>query len=123
MLRVARDAVILIEPHVGLVGRVLGRTWEVHGQAINYVFRWNGLLLEQAVRSYLLSRNVVVIAHRLWDHGSVVARTVQALPIRLRLPAAKLLYASLSACSPIGNMMVGVIILTREERPERLVAH
>jgi SAM-dependent methyltransferase len=42
MLRVARRAVVVIEPHDGLVGRLLGRTWEEHDGVRNYVFRWTG---------------------------------------------------------------------------------
>lgn len=123
MLRVARDAVVLIEPHTGLVGRIVGRTWEVQGQAINYVFRWNRLLVEQAVRSYLLSRDATVIAHRMWDHGSLVARVVDVLPPRLRLKAAKALYSALGPFSGIGNMMVAVVVLGHESTPERLQGH
>lgn len=123
MLRVARDAVVLIEPHAGLVGRIVGRTWEVQGQAINYVFRWNRLLVEQAVRSYLLSRDATIIAHRMWDHGSLVARLVDALPPRWRLRAAKALYSALRPFSGIGNMMVAVVVLGHESTPERLQGH
>lgn len=110
MLRVARVAVILIEPHHGAVGRLLGQQWEVQGDAINYVFRWNAMMLEQCTRSYLLSREARVIAMRLWDHGLAVARAVAHLPSPLRLPAAKAIYAALAPVSRAGNMMVGVVL-------------
>src|SRR6185436_5595240 len=57
MLRVARIAAIVIEPHSGLVARAIGKTWEVEGDAVNYVFRWNRNILEQTTRSYLLQED------------------------------------------------------------------
>ena len=123
MLRVARVAVILIEPHHGMIGKVLGREWEIHGDAVNYVFRWNAAMLEQCTRSYLLSRDVQVIPLRLWDHGLVVARAVGHLPRALRLPIAKAVYAALTPMSRAGNMMVGVVVKSGETPPRRLTSH
>lgn len=123
MLRVARVAAIVIEPHYGLVGRLLGTQWEVHGDAVNYVYRWNKMMLEQAARSYLLSRDTRVIGMRVWDHSLAVGKAVGHLPAALRLPAAKAVYAGLSAISRRGNMMVGVIIKDGSAAPERLVSH
>ena len=124
MLRVARVAVILIEPHHGAVGKLVGREWEVQGDAVNFVFRWNTMMLEQCTRSYLLSRDARVIGTRVWDHGLVVARAVGHLPSRLRLPAAKAVYAALAPISRVGNMMVGVVVKgTGAATPRRLTAH
>ena len=36
----------------------------MEGDAVNYVFRWNRSILEQATRSYLLQENAEVIACR-----------------------------------------------------------
>jgi SAM-dependent methyltransferase len=110
MLRVARNAIVVIEPHLGFVGRLLGTTWEQQGDAINYVFRWNRAILEQSTRSYLLSDSTEVIATRLWDHNLVVGKIVNHLPPRTRLFAAKCLYKTLNPLSSFGNMMVGVVL-------------
>ena len=110
MLRVAREAVVVIEPHEGLVGRMIGTEWEIQGEAVNYVFRWNRGFLEQCTRSYLLSKDVKVVVNRLWDHNSVVAKLVSRLVPPLRLSAARLVYAALRPVASAGNMMVGVII-------------
>ena len=123
MLRVARRAVVVIEPHAGLVGRIAGTEWEVQGRAVNYVFRWNKRLLEQCTRSYLLSRDAQVIATRLWDHGSVLARSVGHLPAPVRLPAAKAIYSALRCASAAGNMMIGIVIKEDVAAPDRLLGH
>lgn len=123
MLRVARKAVVVIEPHTGLVGRLAGTQWEKQGAALNYVFRWNRLLLEQCTRSYLLSTDARILVDRLWDHGAVMARSVGRLPRRMRLPAARALYAASRGISPAGNMMVGVVIKGDGLVPERLRGH
>lgn len=123
MLRVARVAVILIEPHYGMIGKALGREWEVQGDAVNYVFRWNAAMLEQCTRSYLLSRDAQVIPVRLWDHSLAVARAVGRLPRALRVPAAKAVYAVLAPISSAGNMMVGVVVKGGDTAPRRLTSH
>jgi hypothetical protein len=123
MLRVARVGVILIEPHHGMIGKVLGREWEIQGDAVNYVFRWNAAMLEQCTRSYLLSRDTQVIAMRLWDHGLVVAKAVGRLPRVLRLPMAKAVYAALAPLSAAGNMLVGVVVKGGDTAPRRLTSH
>ena len=127
MLRVARHAVVVIEPHAGLVAQVAGTEWEHEGRAVNYVFRWNRRLLEQCTRSYLLSPDAEVIAKRIWDHGSVIARTVAPLPYPLRLPTAKAIYTALGGASRAGNMMIGVVIINNKGHdstpPARVVEH
>jgi SAM-dependent methyltransferase len=123
MLRVARQAVIVIEPHHGLVGTLSGTTWERQGEAVNYVFRWNGALLEQATRSYLLRSDAVVVAHRVWDHSLLLGRTVARLPAGVRLPAARAAYGLLTPLRRAGNMMVGVVVKPQGAGPPRLVSH
>lgn len=110
MLRVARVAAIVIEPHYGLVGKLIGTEWEVHGDAVNYVFRWNRPILEQATRSYLLDKKSVIVPRRLWDHNLVIAKAVSRLPLRLQVRAAKVIYAVLRPFNRFGNMMVGVVV-------------
>jgi len=110
MLRVARTAVIVIEPCDSLVGKIIGTEWEEHGDAVNYVFRWNHSMLEQATRSYLLRKDSIVLSHRVWDHNVVVGRVVNRLPKRWRLPAAKAIYGTLAPVNSLGNMMVGIVV-------------
>lgn len=123
MLRVARVAAVVIEPHHGMIGKLMGREWEVQGDAINYVFRWNTMMLEQCTRSYLLSRDAQVIGVRVWDHGLAVAKAVGRLPSALRLFAAKATYATLAPVSRGGNMMVGVVVKGSDTPPPRLTSH
>lgn len=114
MLRVARTAVIVIEPHESLVGRLIGTEWEVQGKAVNYVFRWNHSMLKQMTLSYLLSAESVVVSRRLWDHNLSVGKVARLFPERCRLLAAKCVYAALTPVNSLGNMMVGVVV-----KPER----
>ena len=121
MLRVARRAVVVIEPHVGVAARLMGTTWERHGDAVNYVFRWNRVMLEQVANSYLLQPRAQIDARRLWDHGLVVHRAVSAtrLPGRLQLRAARVVYGLLRPFGFVGNAMVGVVVKTREPLANR----
>jgi hypothetical protein len=125
MLRVARTAVVVIEPHSGLFARAIGRRWEVCGDAINYVFRWNRNILEQATRSYLLREDAEVIPYRFFDHNVMVNRTVSKLPLprKAQVLAAKAIYGLLYSAAPIGNMMVGIVLKPSGPPPERLVEH
>lgn len=124
MLRVARRAVIVIEPHAGLVTRWLGREWERHGDTANYVFRWDERMLVQSVRSYLLERPCAVEDIRFWDYTAMLfrlQRRLGSLPLAWRIQ--KLAYRTLNACRPLralGNMMVAVIVKDPErERHDR----
>ncbi|MFJ4977694.1 class I SAM-dependent methyltransferase [Streptomyces coeruleorubidus] len=110
MLRVARKAVIVIEPHDGLVGRLIGTEWERQGEFVNYVFRWNRSLLNQATRSYLLCPQAVVLLRRLWDHNLAVGKVAGRFPERWRLTAAKAVYQALRPVNRLGNMMVAVVV-------------
>ncbi|MFE6090469.1 class I SAM-dependent methyltransferase [Streptomyces massasporeus] len=110
MLRVARRAVIVIEPHDGLVGRRIGTEWERHGDVVNYVFRWNRSLLDQATRSYLLCKQAIVLPRRMWDHNVVIGKLVRRFPQRWRLPVAKAVYQVLRPVNRLGNMMVAVVV-------------
>ncbi|MGD1703998.1 class I SAM-dependent methyltransferase [Dapis sp. BLCC M229] len=72
MIRVAKKAVIMIEPHAGIVANLLGMEWEDHGGVVNYVFRWNKLMFEQAVKSYVLQVPCQIEVIRLWNHNLVM---------------------------------------------------
>ena len=110
MLRVARQAIVVIEPYHGVVGNLLGTTWEIDGDAVNYVFRWNRCILEQATYSYLQRSDVTIICRRLWDHASVASSACGKLPPRARVPAARMFYGMLAPARFVGNMMVGVVV-------------
>lgn len=114
MLRVARRAVVVIEPHSGLVARLLGREWERIGEAVNYVFRWDERLLEQTVRSYLLERTCTVEDHRLWDYPYLLPLLTRRLGSQRRAAwLQRAVYRVLNATRmsrTLGNMMVGVIV-------------
>ena len=112
MLRISRNAVIVIEPHTGMVARVFGTKWERHQGEVNYVFRWNQNLLEQTTKSYILQKPYYVKALRIWDHNLVISRVVKPLfPYPLNLWMAKCLYFLLNTVLfRMGNMMVGVVV-------------
>lgn len=114
MLRVARRAVVVIEPHAGLVARAFGRTWERNGEAVNYVYRWDERTLVQTVRAYLLERPCAIEDLRCWDYTVLffrIARRLGRWELASRLQ--KLIYRVLNVCPPLralGNMMVAVIV-------------
>jgi SAM-dependent methyltransferase len=123
MLRVARVAAIVIEPHYGAVGKLIGTEWEEHGDAVNYVFRWNRSILEQATRSYLLDRDCAIIPRRLWDHNLVLYRATTRLPKKLQVRTARTIYGALRPFNRLGNMMVGVVLKPDGPPPPRLTSH
>ena len=72
IIRVARKGAIVIEPHSGIVASLLGRAWEEVGSTVNYVFRWDKQLAEQATRSYILQEPCYVKTIRLWNHNTIM---------------------------------------------------
>jgi ubiquinone/menaquinone biosynthesis C-methylase UbiE len=110
MVRTAKKAMIVIEPYNGLVGNLIGTEWEVHGQAVNYVFRWDKQMVTQVVKSQLLKNFSKISVIRLWDHNSVILKIVNKLPKSLRLKAAKTIYALLKTVDVLGNNMVAVVV-------------
>lgn len=120
MLRVARRAVVVIEPHAGLAARLLGKTWERHGDAVNFVFRWDERMLVQIVRSYLLERPCAVEDLRFWDYNVLFYRLARKLGRwQLASRLQKLAYRTLNVCGPsraLGNMMVAVIVKDPDPR-------
>jgi ubiquinone/menaquinone biosynthesis C-methylase UbiE len=111
MLRVARKAVVVIEPHTGIVAKSIGTEWERHEQEVNYVFRWNRSIFEQSAKSYLLQTSCHIRALRLWDHSSTIEKLAKRFPRSMRIAVAKLTYGVLDAMLPgFGNMMIGVVL-------------
>jgi hypothetical protein len=118
MLRVARRAVAVIEPHGGIVARMLGTVWEQHegddgagGSGKNYVFRWNARFLADVARSYLLDEAKDVHVIRFWDHNVTIRRVADlAGGGRRGLLAARATYGVLDGVVPwMGNAMVGIV--------------
>jgi len=111
MLRVARRAVVVIEPHAGLSAKLLGREWEEHAGVFNFVFRWNPELFRQAAKSQLLKQPMTIITRRLWDHALAVHNLVRAMGSRpVALLAAKAVYSALWAANPFGNQFIGIVV-------------
>ncbi|MSR05503.1 MAG: class I SAM-dependent methyltransferase [Gemmatimonadetes bacterium] len=118
MLRVARHAAIVVEPHTGIVASALGTNWEREDGATNWVFRWNRTMLEQLTNSYCLDA-ARVRAIRVWDHNVVMGRVGRLVGGgRAGLALARLVYGVLDAtlwwC---GNMMIGVVLRTGASGP------
>ena len=111
MLRVARRAAIVIEPHAGLVARGLGTTWESHEGVENYVFRWSRSLVREVAHSYLLRRAARIDVLRFWDHNVTMKRVADRFGgDALGLAAARATYRVLDLGAPwLGNMMVAVV--------------
>jgi Methyltransferase domain len=118
MLRVARRAVAVIEPHGGIVARMLGTVWEQHegddgtgGSGKNYVFRWNARFFSDVARSYLLDEAKDVNVIRFWDHNVTIRRVADlAGGGRRGLLAARATYGVLDGVVPwMGNAMVGIV--------------
>lgn len=112
MIRVAKKAVIVIEPHTGIVANLIGREWEEQDNEINWVFRWNKLLLEQATRSYILQSPCYIKAIRLWNHNEVMHKVAcLAGSKKTGLLMIKVCYFLLDLfLRRMGNMMIGIIV-------------
>jgi ubiquinone/menaquinone biosynthesis C-methylase UbiE len=111
MLRVARRAAIVIEPHTGLVANMIGQRWETHDQTINFVFRWNRWIFEQVVLNQLLKNFRAVQPIRVWDHSGAVSKVSRKLGFKiLDAQIAKLVYALLTPVNFLGNSFIGIAI-------------
>lgn len=112
MLRVARRAVVVVEPHSGVVAKLLGTVWECKVDKVNHVFRWNQLLLEQVTLSYLLQIPSYIKAIRLWDHNVMMSKLAKLLGSkRVGLFFVKFCYFFLNSLFWwLGNMMIGIVV-------------
>lgn len=114
MLRVARVAVVIIEPHTGLVAQLLGTKWEREGNSVNWVFRWNSDMLTQITNSYSPVEHCRVEAIRIWDHNVVMGRVARAFGGKsIGLQVVRILYGALDAVFWwAGNMLIGIVLKT-----------
>jgi ubiquinone/menaquinone biosynthesis C-methylase UbiE len=111
MIRIARKAVVVIEPHTGYVAKLLGTEWERHGDTVNFVYRWNLEYFRQVILSQLLEAPKTIRVVRLWDHNSIIRKFVSRLGGgALSLLAAKLIYTVLSPLNFLGNNFIGVLV-------------
>ncbi len=114
MLRVSKKAIIVIEPHSGIISKLFGTIWEKHDNTINYVFRWNKFIFKELTLSYLLQKNLYIKVIRLWDHNCFMMKISEKVSKNnklLRLNFIKLCYDILNTLFWwLGNMMIGIII-------------
>ena len=111
MLRVCKKGIVVIEPHTGYVGELLGTKWENIEGNINWVFRWNKDNFTQCTNSYLVKSKFQIIVNRLWDHNLAVGKVANKMPKALQVPMAKFLYFILNTFfKRMGNMFIGVVI-------------
>ncbi len=74
MLRVSKIATLFLEPHLSLVGSVLGTQWELDDGALNYVFRWNRRLVQDVASSFLVSPSFRNLSFSFWHHNRTYER-------------------------------------------------
>jgi ubiquinone/menaquinone biosynthesis C-methylase UbiE len=114
MIRMARRGVLVLEPHTGMVARLIGTEWERHEGAVNYVFRWNSESFRQTILSQLLESRKSIEVLRLWDHNSLVGKVVSRFGRHLSLPVARIAYALLTPWNFLGNNFVGILAKNSE---------
>lgn len=111
MVRVARKAVVVLEPHTGWVAKMIGTEWERHGDTVNFVYRWNLESFRQIILSQLLEAPKTIRVIRLWDHNSVIRKVVSKLGGgALSLFAAKAIYGILTPLNFFGNNFIGILV-------------
>jgi SAM-dependent methyltransferase len=112
MLRIAAVASIFLEPHDALVDKLIGTTWERHGEAVTYVFRWTRKLVDDVAASYLGPDSFDNLSFSFWHHNPSFARLGQRMgggpAALLTIKAVK--YALDHALSSQGNQFCGLIL-------------
>jgi len=115
MLRICRRAAVFLEPHNSLAGRRLGREWEINGNAVNYVFRWDRRLVEQVSSSYLGRAMSVNLSFSFWHHNvglEGLGRKIR--PVRAAKPAIAATKRILDAVGGrFGNQFCGIVVKSR----------
>jgi|SRR5215472_14978815 len=107
MLRVARRAIVFLEPHDSVSGRLLGRKWEVNDGEINYVFRWTKKLVQNVAYAYFAHDRFKNLSFSFCHHNIVYDRYFRFLGV-----------AGLSALKAtldfflgrLGNQFCGIIV-------------
>lgn len=111
MIRMAKHAAIVVEPHQSMVGKLIGTEWEKVGEAVNYVFRWDHDLFAQTARSQLVREPTAIWTKRLWDHNQAVSKLSNWTEDETKKMAiTKTAYGILGPAARLGNMFIGVLI-------------
>ena len=115
MLRVAARAVIFLEPHDSLVGRLIGTKWETNGPAVNYVFRWTKGLVEDIASSYLGRDGFENLSFSFFHHNIVLAKVSRLLGKgSAAVSCISVAKASMGFLMPgMGNQFCGLVILKK----------
>jgi hypothetical protein len=116
MLRIASRAVIFLEPHDSLVGRLIGTEWEANGPAVNYVFRWTKRLVQDIACSYLGPSAFQNLSFSFWHHNVVLAKAGQRFGGgRFAISCIRLAKTTIDFLLPrMGNQFCGLIVKERE---------
>ena len=72
-LRIARRAAFFLEGANSLAGRKFGLEWEVEGEFVNHVFRWDRRMVDQIAKSYLGRNSFTNASFSFWHHNSKLA--------------------------------------------------
>ena len=111
MLRVASKGIIFLEPHVSLVGQIIGTQWEQNGSAINYVFRWNKSIVEQVASSYLGPNSFHNLSFSFWHHNPFFEKISNTLGAKIGLLVIRLIKRTLDfSLGRFGNQFCGLVI-------------
>ncbi|MBU1425994.1 MAG: methyltransferase domain-containing protein [Gammaproteobacteria bacterium] len=116
MMRMASVAVVFLEPHDSLVGKLIGTRWEQNGEATNFVFRWTRKLVNDITCSYLCTENFRNLSFSFWHHnivfrklgariggGGIGIGVISALKVFLDLLFGR-----------FGNQFCGLVVLDRK---------
>jgi hypothetical protein len=116
MLRIASHAVIFLEPHDSLVGRLIGTKWETNGPAVNYVFRWTKRLVEDVTCSYLGQSSFRNLSFSFWHHNVVLAKAGRCLGGgAFAMSCIRVAKACMDFLLPsMGNQFCGLVIKERK---------
>lgn len=72
-LRIARRAAFFLEGANSLAGRRFGLEWEVEGEFVNHVFRWDRRMVDQVAKSYLGRNSFTNASFSFWHHNTKLA--------------------------------------------------
>jgi hypothetical protein len=112
MLRISSCGVIFLEPHDSLIGRLIGKKWEVNDEARNYVFRWTKKLVGDVTASYLGSDAFENLSFSFCHHNVAFARLGRVLGNgSVALASIQALKSSMDFFfSGMGNQFCGMIV-------------
>jgi ubiquinone/menaquinone biosynthesis C-methylase UbiE len=81
MLRVAKRAIVFLEPHDSIIGKLFGTVWENNDGAINYVFRWSRKLVQDVASSYFSHDRFTNLSFSFCHHNLVYDRYLRFLGV------------------------------------------